>query len=295
MTFEEHSKGVMSYRETVHSSPLARIENAFVSPIQAPPSGYEPGYQIVLPYHGLFAYHVGKRNWLLDATRTLCISPGWEFHDEHPLVNVGHAAIIISPARELVHEVCGSRTSHTNPCFLQASVPCSSALQILTHLLLRQQAETADPLRHDESVVFALRNLGTPIKAQPRSSRAIARAKEVLHAHSSDRLSLECVANLVGVSPGYLTQEFTRAEGLPLYQYQMRLRLARALLELPHCQNITELGLDLGFSSHSHFTATFRKAFGLTPSQFRAGRAPKFEGLSLPANIPSNWVRRWAA
>jgi AraC-like DNA-binding protein len=32
---------------------------------------------------------------------------------------------------------------------------------------------------------------------------------------------------------------------------------------------LTRLALDLGYSSHSHFTASFRRAFGLTPSAAR--------------------------
>jgi AraC family transcriptional regulator len=48
-----------------------------------------------------------------------------------------------------------------------------------------------------------------------------------------------------------------------------QLRLARALAELPHTDDLTTLALDVGFSSHSHFSAAFRRAFGMTPSQFR--------------------------
>jgi AraC-like DNA-binding protein len=55
-----------------------------------------------------------------------------------------------------------------------------------------------------------------------------------------------------------------------MYRYQLRLRLSRALLELPHCNDITGLALDLGFYSHSHFSNSFRKAFGMTPSSYRA-------------------------
>ena len=75
----------------------------------------------------------------------------------------------------------------------------------------------------------------------------------------------------MGVSPVYLTQEFSRAEGVPLYKYQIQLRLSRALVELPNCANIAALALDLGFSSHSHFGAAFRRAFAMTPAEFRAG------------------------
>ena len=45
-----------------------------------------------------------------------------------------------------------------------------------------------------------------------------------------------------------------QVEGLPLYRYQLRLRLARALDLLAQYDDLTSLGLELGFSSHSHFS-----------------------------------------
>ena len=62
---------------------------------------------------------------------------------------------------------------------------------------------------------------------------------------------------------------FQQVEGLPLYRYQLRLRLARALDLLAEYDDLTALGLDLGFSSHSHFSAAFRQAYGRSPSAFR--------------------------
>ena len=73
----------------------------------------------------------------------------------------------------------------------------------------------------------------------------------------------------VGVSAVYLTQSFREVEGVPLYRYQLRLRLARALDLLRDYEDLTALGLHLGFSSHSHFTAAFQQAYGRTPSEFR--------------------------
>src|SRR5260221_4200345 len=55
-----------------------------------------------------------------------------------------------------------------------------------------------------------------------------------------------------------------------LYRYQRRLRLARALDLISQYDDLTTLGLDLGFSSHSHFTAAFREVYGYTPSEFRS-------------------------
>jgi len=49
----------------------------------------------------------------------------------------------------------------------------------------------------------------------------------------------------------------------------LRLRLARALDLIAQYDDLSALGLDLGFSSHSHFSAAFRAVYGRTPSEFR--------------------------
>lgn len=262
-----------SFRVNIHESEIASIENCFVDPARAAPCGFEPAYQIVLPYHGLFSYYAGSRGWLIDATRTLCISPGWEFSEDKPVPGVGHAAILINPSIEIVDETCGARAADRNPAFVHASLPSTQPLRLLAHMLARAQTAPRNRLQTDEYIVMALGELGVPRAGRSRASRVIDRAKEVLHAHGGERLSLQEIAGMVGVTPVYLTQEFRRSEGLPLYRYELELRLNRALLALPDCESITELALDLGFSSHSHFTAVFRKAFGVTPSQYRKAPA----------------------
>jgi len=99
--------------------------------------------------------------------------------------------------------------------------------------------------------------------------RLIRRAKEFLEAELSSSIQLKDVGQAVGASPTYLTDLFRRMEGVPLHQYLTRLRLARALVELRDTDDLTALALELGVSSHSHFTATFRRRFGCTPSEFR--------------------------
>jgi AraC-like DNA-binding protein len=95
------------------------------------------------------------------------------------------------------------------------------------------------------------------------------RVKLALTSDLARRWTLAEIAAEVGGSPVYLTQVFQQVEGLPLYRYQLRLRLARALDLLEHYDDLTALSLDLGFSSHSHFSAAFREAYGRSPSEFR--------------------------
>lgn len=259
------------YRATLHESRIGQVVDSSVAAAGQLPSGYEQGYQIVLPYFGLFAYNAGRRRLLVDSNRTLFISPGWEYWDEHPLRGLGHASVLVNPSRDVLDEICGAPGPNKNSAFMVASRPSTMRLRLLTHQMLRMSWESGDALRNDEWVVCALGEaMNGPASSAPRASKVVNRAKEFLHGLSCERLSLEHIANQVGVTSVYLTQEFTRSEGVPLYRYQLRLRLSRALLELPHCDDITGLALDLGFSSHSHFTSVFRRAFGVTPSEYRS-------------------------
>jgi len=104
--------------------------------------------------------------------------------------------------------------------------------------------------------------------------KLVDRAKLVLSSDLARRWTLAEIAAEVGVSPVYLTQVFQQVEAIPLYRYQLRLRLARALDLLNDYDDLTSLGLDLGFSSHSHFSAAFRQAYGRSPAEFRRSIRP---------------------
>src|SRR5262249_60256776 len=95
------------------------------------------------------------------------------------------------------------------------------------------------------------------------------RIKLVLASDTSRRWTLAEIASEVRGSPIYMTQVFQQVEGMPLYRYQLRLRLARALDLLAQYDDLTTLSLDLAFSSHSHFSAAFRAVYGRSPSEFK--------------------------
>jgi AraC family transcriptional regulator len=274
--------GARGFRRTLHCSTLLTVEDSAVGGASPMPVGYERAHQLVLPYFGLFAYAVGRRKWLVDSNKILFISPGWEYRDEQPVPGLGHATVIVNPARELVEEIC--EPGGGRPAFPVGAVHASPRLQLMTQSLRGRLSVDTDALGNDERVVHVMRLAmnGAPVRARP-SARTVDRAKQFLHAQQCERLSLDQVARAVGVSPVYLTQEFTRSEGIPLYRYQLSLRLSRALVDLPHADDITGLALDLGFSSHSHFTLAFRKAFGLTPSEFRQSSAPRISRISVIA------------
>src|SRR3954447_6786721 len=276
----------VSRRVTLQQNELGLVEDTYVSPDAIPPSGYEPCHQIVVPYHGLFAYHVGSKHWLIDTNGLLLISPGWEFRDEHPVDGLGHGALLITPPREVLHEIC--RTSAgVELVFRSATRAAGAGLGLLVNVL-RNHGAAGDPLQRDELVISVIEQALASPPSKTRPGSAVRRAKELLHSRSGERLTLGEIAAEVGGSPVYLTQEFTRAEGIPLYRYQRRLRLGRALAELPDCDSITGLALDLGFCSHSHFTSAFRSNFGLTPSEYRASNTCQIHAVWRGFTRPSD-------
>lgn len=102
----------------------------------------------------------------------------------------------------------------------------------------------------------------------------VARARAML-AEAPGRPHRLCdVARAVGVSPSHLSHVFHAEVGLPLHRYLLQLRMAQAIERLRHGErDLSRLALDLGFATHSHFSAAFRRTFGVPPSVARRALA----------------------
>ena len=87
-----------------------------------------------------------------------------------------------------------------------------------------------------------------------------------------DQLSLQSLAQESGYSRVHFVRMFRAATGRSPHNYLLNLRIERAreLLSNP-ALSLTDIALDCGFSSHSHFTRVFRQFVGVTPSEYRRG------------------------
>ena len=97
---------------------------------------------------------------------------------------------------------------------------------------------------------------------------------------------LVAVGARLGVSPYHVAHVFREQTGLSVHRYLLRLRLAIALdLLAGGAMNLSALALDLGFSSHSHFSSVFRRSTGLSPTGVRAAflaRPQERTGVRVP-------------
>ena len=92
--------------------------------------------------------------------------------------------------------------------------------------------------------------------------------------HLAEPISLATLAQLVRLSPYYFCRAFKQSFGLPPHRYHgsRRIEHAKMLLAKPG-SSVTDVGLTVGFSETSSFTAAFRKATGITPTTYRRSLA----------------------
>ncbi|HEY6512417.1 MAG TPA: helix-turn-helix transcriptional regulator [Burkholderiaceae bacterium] len=129
----------------------------------------------------------------------------------------------------------------------------------------------------DAALRAAHRRGGDPLGAarvapgtSARRRRHVERTIEAIWTQPERKWTLGELADQASVSASHLAHVFRAEVGVSVYDYAVRSRLAGALdAVLDGDGGLTEIALDAGFASHSHFTARFRALYGHTPAQLR--------------------------
>lgn len=235
-----------------------------------------PATYLVFPYRGVFVRHVGRHDAVAEANQVLSFNEAESYRISHP-VDGGDACLSLTIGETLLRELVPTEQVREGRALafrwqrLRIDPRAQVLVALLRHGLSRKVAETLEA----ETLALTLvrRALGERTSHAARASvgrqKLVDRAKLVLASDPARRWTLAEIAAEVGVSPVYLTQVFQQVEAVPLYRYQLRLRLTRALDLLDRYDDLARLSMDLGFSSHSHFSSAFRKTYGRTPAEFQ--------------------------
>ncbi|RCW28011.1 AraC family transcriptional regulator [Ciceribacter lividus] len=240
---------------------------------------------LVFPYRGVFVRRIGDEDVVAEPNQVLLFNRDEAYRVSHPVAG-GDACLSVAMPEALLAELVPDTHCTKVPAFAfdRQKLQIDARAQALVALLRHGLATRAAEMLEGETLALTLvrravgrRSVGVSSSSYSSSygRRKLAdRAKLVLSSDLARRWTLGEIAAETGVSPVYLTQVFQQVEGVPLYRYQLRLRLAKALDLLGDYDDLTALGLELGFSSHSHFSAAFRQAYGRTPAEFQ-----RFVGL----------------
>jgi AraC-like DNA-binding protein len=243
---------------------------------------------IVLMRHGAFARHFGRRTTTADVNQAVFFSRESTYRVSHP-ADCGDRGTVftVSPRvlNDIVRELDPSIDDHPDQPFRFFTGPCDSGV-FWRHRELVQRLESNDPLEPLWADVTGLQLVadvlesafvkhgvtrrpkreGTDVDHAERTEAA----KTYLASRISERVTLDEVARAVHASPFHLARIFQQQTGVPVHRYLTQLRLRASLERLAAgASDLTELALELGFSSHSHFTDAFRREFGKSPSEIR--------------------------
>ena len=100
--------------------------------------------------------------------------------------------------------------------------------------------------------------------------RWLRRARELLHARFTESLSLDGIAEAVGIHQSHLARVFRQQYRCTMGDYVRQLRIDFACRQLSTSDApLVEIALAAGFADQSHFSKSFKRLMGLTPGEFQ--------------------------
>ena len=220
-----------------------------------------------------------RPSFVADPTVAVLHNPG-ERHRRRVFRDGADACDWISLEPDLLFELRPDLDGSWVRPFQRTHVPCPArAYLLLRHAVWYAESGSASPKLLEEALLRVVEMVAgssapgperMPERWTPAERRLVERVKELLVEEPGGRHTLETIALHVGCSQYHLARVFRRATGRTLHHYLVQLRLRQALPRvLEPGSDLATVAFESGFSSHSHFTATFRRIFGVTPSKLR--------------------------
>jgi AraC-like DNA-binding protein len=261
--------------ETLYTSPLVTVRDVVCTAACGNGRHEEQCEAASLAFvrSGAFVRRDRMGRHVADATRVVFFDPAEPYMVDHPVPG-GDRCTVLTFDQATLREAVRHARGEPHRIFARAAV-AGSATMHLEHRRLLAAARTRDPVQVEETALHLLQlsTAGEEDGCRPHgvaAKRAAALAADalVLIAGSfTGRVTLDDLSRTLEVSPFQLCRAFREATGGTLHQHLTCLRLVAALERLPqYRERLTHLALDLGFSSHSHFTHAFRAHFGRPPS-----------------------------
>lgn len=118
------------------------------------------------------------------------------------------------------------------------------------------------------------------LSEQNKITPAIRIAKNYITEHYREDISLSTVAEIVNLSPVYLSRLFKKEEGINFLDYlnQYRIDIAKRMLKEEIKYSVMDIAEESGFSNTKYFSRIFKKCVGITPSEYRNRHLGKGKG-----------------
>lgn len=234
-------------------------------------------YSIGLLEHGAMTFACRGGEYTLRPGLIGLINPD-EAHDGHAEDGQGWTYRNLYPSAALLEGIFADLSTHPGALPRLSNViddallahelaVAHQAFAVHTSILMRES------LLREALTKLLLRHAGHSVNAPRigREARGLESARSLLEDDYARNVTLEELAHCAGLNPFTLLRGFQRTYGLPphAYQLQVRLRLVKRLLQ--RGETLAQTALTAGFADQSHLGRHFKRAFGVTPQQYRIG------------------------
>lgn len=248
----------MPYRRTL------RLQTALFAwhqlELLAPAADWSPAYEVdsprlLIPEEAQVELDLGDRRVHADPLLGVWLLPGQPYRVRQPL-----------------------RHQHSSLLVMGGALPRRRAgplrLDAAWRLRLQALGGSAQADMQQVEAALAAGPAGTGMQKPPLATEsthaAVERARAFLAARFAENDSLAAIGQAAACSPYQLARLFRRHTGRSLHGHRTALRLAEALRRLEQGEaHLGRLAADLGFASHSHFSAVCRAVLGRSPAAMR--------------------------
>lgn len=222
----------------------------------------------------------------LNPARTLMLLEPGETHRNRKAPPMCNFSVALFDTR-FVNRIATESGLHPDPHFTDAvaSDPAVYRAFVRFHAVLAEQST----LLHRQSLMVQCvgslltrhceKKLRPPLNAAARQLRW---ARDFLHQHYAEKISLDQLADIAGLSRFHFLRAFSSQFGQPPHSYQLVLRTERVRQLIK--RGIPLHAIEAGFADQSHLIRHFKRTLGVTPSQYVAMMGMKSKGQS---QIPS--------
>ena len=134
--------------------------------------------------------------------------------------------------------------------------------------------------------------MSTALRTPVPPARHLLRAKDLVDARYREPLNVPALARAAHLSAAHFSREFRRAFGETPHQYLLTRRLERAAALLRNTdRTVADICLAVGLTSVGSFTTSFGRAFGLSPTAYRAAHPPAAVRARIPTCVLQAWAR----
>jgi transcriptional regulator GlxA family with amidase domain len=123
-------------------------------------------------------------------------------------------------------------------------------------------------------------------------SRHLLRAKDLMDHRYAEPLDVAALAEAARLSQAHFSREFARAFGVTPHRYLLTRRLERAAALLRDTdRSVADICFTVGLKSVGSFTTSFGRAFGRSPTAYRAAHPPAASRVRVPTCVLQAYAR----